>query len=620
MKRFFKRFLLLAFAGSVLVLGGLFLWVRHEAKPFVERLNDLDPFLNPVVLHAADGTAIGHLRPFQGRMVDRNDCVELHEVNPFMVNSLVALEDGRSDYHPGVDPIGVARAAFNSLAGHREGASTLEAQVIRNIFDGQFDPYGTDKPFPKLPGLGEGGFGEYRRKALELYLAVVFHKRFGSKGKEKVKLAYLNICHFCPERRGVSYAARFYLGKDPGELSDPEAILLARLPQRPVLVRQSGRWREIVESAVRDLARNDYIDASENYELHPSFDFGRGPAFGGRIPARRDLYLYHAVKEAGWALREIHRSDPAFAPANRVDLTIIPEIQKWAYDAILRHVPHGAEAAVVVLDREGGVVALVGGRSPHGPCRATALSCLGIDSTLKSFIALAAIENGILTLESRVRDEPLAGNWPRNLGRGWKGTVTLKEAFSPSLNPWAVQYGIAAETTLFDILNRLEIPCPKSRVELLGCGQGTTLVNLTAAYSIFLNNGFRPTPGIVRSVSTPDGQRIWKKAPVFLHVANGDSSKKVALLLEDAVENPRGTASALGGLTGEPVLAKTGSSKSQRRLQILLPERGLSIGIHVFSDGGGDLPAGAETSAIKIASDLIPRLAATQKSRVWVTR
>ncbi len=622
MKTLFKVTLFFILITSVVVFTGGFLWVRHEAKPFVAQLNELDPFLNPVVLHAADGTVIGHLRPFQGRLVDRNDWVELYEVNPFLVNTLIALEDGRSDFHLGIDPIGVLRAVLNTILGYREGASTTESQVIRNVFDGHYDPYGTGKPFPKLPGLGEGGFGEYRRKALELYLAVAFHQRFdqAGKGKQKVKLAYLNICHFAPERRGVAYAARYYLGKEPISLSDPESILLARSPQRPVVLHHVEKWKSVVENAVRDLARNDYINAPETYELHPSFEFGRGPAIGGKPSVKKDVYLYHAVGEAAWALRELQREGkPVFAPGNHVYLTIDPKIQKSVYDAIIANVPYGAEAAVVVIDRKGNTTALVGGRSSHGSCRATTVY-RGVDSTLKTFIALAAFQSGALNLESRVRDEPLAGQWPRNIGRGWRGSVSIKEAFGPSLNPWAVEYGIKAEADLFEILTRLGIPCPESRVELLGCGHGTTLLNLTAAYSIFLNNGFRPSPGIVGSVTTSDGKPLWEKAPVFLHIASGIATKKVAVLLEDAVKSPRGTAHALDGLVGEPLLAKTGSSRSQKRLQILLPESGLSIGIHVLADSG-DLPRAAETSAVNIAKDLVLRAAGTSKqSRVLTTR
>jgi penicillin-binding protein 1A len=617
MKTIFKISLLLFLVISAVVLSGGFLWVRHEAKPFVAQLNKLEPFLNPVVLHAADGTVVGHLRPFQGRLVDRNDWVELDEVNPFLINALVALEDGRSDFHPGIDPIGVIRAILNTLYGHREGASTLESQVMRNVFDGLYDPYGTGKPFPKLPGLGEGGFGEYRRKALELYLAVAFHQRFdqAGKGKQKVKLAYLNICHFAPERRGVAYAARYYLGKESIALSDPEAILLARSPQRPVILHDVEKWKSVVENAVRDLARNDYINAPDTYELHPSFEFGRGPAIGGKPAVRSNAYLYHAVREAAWALRELQREGrPVLVPGNHVYLTINPEIQKCVYDAILGHVPYGAEAAVVVSDREGNIIALVGGRSSHGSCRATTVWYRGLDSTLKSFIALAAIESGALTLKSRVKDEPLAGQWPRNIGRGWRGSVSIKDAFGPSLNPWAVEYGIKAEADLFEILTRLGIPCPESRVELLGCGQGTTLLNLTAAYSIFLTNGFKPSPGIVGSVTDSDGKPVWGKTPVFLHIASGSTTEKVAVLLEDAVESPRGTAHALDGLVGEPLLAKTGSSRSQKRLQILLPKSGLSIGIHVLADSG-DLPAGAETSAVRIAKDFVPRVAAGSRQK-----
>ncbi|MEM6914953.1 MAG: transglycosylase domain-containing protein, partial [Verrucomicrobiota bacterium] len=466
-RKFFKWTAILGSLGLAAFIALLF-WAHETAKPYASYLEKLDPLLYPITVQTDDGTEIAHIRPFQGRLVDRNDWVELDEISTMTQEVLVRLEDASFDYHYGVNPVAIVRATLKTLLGIREGASTLESQIIRNVFDGTFRPYGEGEPFPKLIGLREGGFGEYKRKVLEFYLATNFSLRYTdpdaerSKRKDAVLLAYFNICHFAPERRGINYASRRYLGKNPGNLDLLESRLLARTPNRPRWVTQQSKWRNVAEEATRDLIRNGHFPGNdESYKIGSDYKFSVGPAFGGKIEPRENAAFHHAIKEAAWWLSQAQETEFAVPPGSRIELSINADLQKAVFEAVSQ-LPEGAEGAVVVLDtKTGQIKALVGGKGDHGSCRATTVRIKGMDSTLKPLIALAALEKGVISnSHSLVIDQAIYGSWPENFGRGWSGEKTLQEAITRSLNPWAVKYGLLANDTLRDILLNLKIPPP----------------------------------------------------------------------------------------------------------------------------------------------------------------
>ena len=91
-----------------------------------------------VVIRAADGTELVTVGPSYGRWLPYN------EIPAPMIEAMKAVEDRRFDWHPGVDPIGIARAArvnFES-GGTREGASTITQQLARNLFLTRNQTYG----------------------------------------------------------------------------------------------------------------------------------------------------------------------------------------------------------------------------------------------------------------------------------------------------------------------------------------------------------------------------------------------------------------------------------------------------------------------------------------------
>ncbi len=134
------------------------------------------------------------------------------ELPDSLLKAVVAVEDTRFYSHPGFDIEGIVRATLVNLqyGEIEEGASTITQQLIKNLFLSQ-----------------ERSFA---RKAEELALAVDLELCFS---KAEILELYLNTIYFGSGYYGIYDAAHGYFGKDPKDLTLPEAAMLAGLPNAP---------------------------------------------------------------------------------------------------------------------------------------------------------------------------------------------------------------------------------------------------------------------------------------------------------------------------------------------------------------------------------------------------
>ena len=172
----------------------------------------------------------GHDKLFDGRgagsvtMLDRNGEVfawrgeqyggELGatDVSPHLVNAVIAAEDRRYYLHPGVDPIGIARAMIVNIraGGLVQGGSTLTQQVAKNVF---LDASRT-----------------IERKLKELPMALALEAKYS---KEEILSIYLNRVYLGAGTHGFEAASQRYFGKSAALLDPAEAAMLAGLLRAP---------------------------------------------------------------------------------------------------------------------------------------------------------------------------------------------------------------------------------------------------------------------------------------------------------------------------------------------------------------------------------------------------
>ncbi|WP_395855606.1 penicillin-binding protein 1C [Cystobacter fuscus] len=344
----------------------------------------------------------------------------LEEVDPAYVQALLALEDKRFAWHPGVDPLAVVRAALtNVLRGRRvSGASTLTLQLVRVL-----------EPRPRT----------FSSKLVESLRAAQLELRLS---KREILSAYLQFVPYGRNMEGVEAAALAYFGHRATHLSAAEMATLLAVPQNPN--RRFPSPANVARlQAARDSVASRLLDAGAlplgPPEARVTPEAVLAEVRATPLPSRLMPFPREAPHAAAW-LR-------AQRPGQLVLRTTLDAGSQRLTERVMREAAPGLRAqaihngAAVVVDRERAeVVALVGSLdffdTAHGgqiPGFATARSP---GSALKPFIYALAIDEGLAGPEQRVADIPAAyGTYaPRNFDGKFQGLVRLESALSQSLN------------------------------------------------------------------------------------------------------------------------------------------------------------------------------------------
>jgi penicillin-binding protein 1A len=187
------------------ILLGLVVMLTYPTLPSLENLTDYRPKI-PLRIYSAEGTLLSEFGE------ERRALVKIAEVPEVMKHAILAAEDDRFYEHGGVDYMGVLRAAISNLTsgGAKQGASTITMQVARNFF------------LSKEKTLS--------RKFNEVLLTFKIEH---SLSKDEILQLYINQIYLGQRAYGFAAAARVYFGKPIGQLTIPEAAMLAGLPKAP---------------------------------------------------------------------------------------------------------------------------------------------------------------------------------------------------------------------------------------------------------------------------------------------------------------------------------------------------------------------------------------------------
>src|SRR3982751_3452007 len=197
----FIGFPLALLAGSVVVV------LAYPNLPSLEALTAYQPKV-PLRIYTAEGILIGEFGE------ERRAVVAIGDVPAQLKNAVIAAEDERFYQHPGIDYVGVLRAAYANLVagGRRQGASTITMQVARNFF------LSSEKTLTR-----------------KLYEALLAFKIEHSLTKEQILELYVNQIYLGQRAYGFGAASQIYFGKALGQLSLGELAMLAGLPKAPSL-------------------------------------------------------------------------------------------------------------------------------------------------------------------------------------------------------------------------------------------------------------------------------------------------------------------------------------------------------------------------------------------------
>jgi penicillin-binding protein 1A len=468
--------------------------------------------------------------------------VELKEISPFLVKAVIATEDARFWRHFGVDVFGLARATLANFraGGIVEGGSTITQQLVKNLY------LNNERSF--------------RRKLEELVYAIWLETQLK---KEQILTIYLNRVYFGAGAFGVEAAAQRYFAKPARDVSLPEAAMIAGLlkaPSRYAPTNDLDQARDRATVVLERMVDAGLLTAEE--------------ALSARMrPARvaPDAETVLAGHFVDWALNGLQKQ---LGEADRdlvVRTTIDPAIQKAAQGALDKIIGPKSEArgatqaAVVVLDMNGAIRAMVGGRSYRQSAfnRATdARRQPG--SAFKPFVYLAALEEG-LAPETVYTDRPVRiGDWePRNYSGKYLGNVTAAQAFAESINTVAV---LMSERTgrkkVVEMARRLGITSPLEPVPSLALGTfEVSLLELTSAYQPIAAGGVRRPAYGVSDVADAGGRSLYRHEPSEVRVIERRTDALMQELMVGVVENGTGRAAKLGE---RRAAGKTGTTNAAR--------------------------------------------------------
>ena len=311
-----------------------------------------------------------------------------------------------------------------------------------------------------------------------------------------------------------------------------------------------------------------------------------------------------------WALPQLDTLiDETQAPLE-VWTTLDLGMQREADAAVRQNVPPGTQGALVTLDRDGGVRAMVGGTDyvTSNYNRATqAVRQPG--SAFKLFVYLAALEAGKKP-EDMVVDGPVTiDGWsPRNDSRRFNGSVTLRTAFAFSINTVAAKLGQEVGfTTIADMARRFGITTPVNTHPSMVLGSSDVrLIDMTRAFASVASKGIAVTPYGITRVTT-NGQVIYTHEVDRSHVL---VAPYVAAEMTDLLQTAVNTGTGRAAQIGRPVAGKTGTTTSTKDGWFLGFSSGLTTGVWMGRDDakpvaglhGGSAPAQAFAAMMKPAT------------------
>jgi penicillin-binding protein 1A len=558
---------------GVMVLGIFVAIARGEIDSFEDL--KASPNGQMIRVRAADGTVIQSLGPSFGRWLS------IDRLPSEMKDAMVAVEDRRYYIHPGVDPIGITRSLYVRAIDGRwtQGGSTITQQLARNIY------LNSNK--------------EFGRKIREVILALAMETKFS---KDQILELYLNKVYFGGGAYGVDAASRKFFDHGAEDLNLAEAAIIAGLVKAPSHYSPTADAQAAIDRAtvvVGVMQDAGMISAAEAAQVKPA-----DVKMAKQQPQDSVRYF------TDWALPQLDGLIDETEKPIDVWTTLDLRMQRAATAAIATNAPRGAQGALVSIDRDGAVKAMVGGTdyvTSNYNRAVTAVRQPG--SAWKLFVYLAAFEAGFRP-EDLVEDKPveIEGWEPKNSNGNYAGEISLRTAFAYSKNTVAAQLGQEVGTSsIANMARRFGISTPINTQPSMVLGTSETrVIDMTQAFASVGANGRSITPYGISKVTTIDGEILYAATPAkSAQLVEGWVAAAMTDLMQTAVATGTGRAANIG----RPVAGKTGTTTSNKDGWFLGFSSGLTTGVWMGRDDarsiggleGGRAPAQAWAAYMRVA-------------------
>ena len=560
--------------GGLAVIGACLMTLMaavYYARASQYDLDQVDQMPARTLVYARDGKVeLGRLHG------DNRYIVGFGEVSPYFRDALVAREDARFYDHGAIDIRSLLRAIQRNFSkGKKEGASTLTMQLARNTF-----PLGGKT---------------IDRKLLEIAVAVRMEERFT---KDEILEHYMNRIFWGHSIRGIEAASRTYFEKPAFRLRLSEAAMLAGIIRGPNAfspfknIEAAKKERDVTLSRMVLYGFITQADADAAKNEKPKI----------RPKSRRvvqDTYVMDCVRrELDRILEERNIEEGGLTVITTIDHAIqkaaelsmdrnLIKVEKTPgyrhqTRAQWRALPQGSKgepayvqgACVVVENRSGAVIAVVGGRDAEESKYNRAIQAKRqIGSVFKPFVYLAAFNRGMLP-ETWVRDSAIrsgeidgvSGAWNLSNSDGKFGDfITAENALVRSRNTSSVRVGNYAglnnvNDTAIGVGFIGGIPLTPS--SYLGSWEATPW-QVASAYTVFPNNGDWYRPYMIQEIRNADGERLYPgkgdSGKLVVSAAEPGATWSVSNVLQKVVDRGTGRKVRALGYTA-PCGGKTGTT------------------------------------------------------------
>ena len=498
----------------------------------------------------------------------RRTPVNLEEVPLYLRQATIAIEDKNFYKHQGFDVLGMLRglSRFFTL-GRAQGGSTLTQQLVKNV----------------LLSSERTVF----RKVREFILAVQIERKYT---KDEILQMYLNEAPYGGNAWGVETAAEIYFGKKVSELNLVESVILAGIPQRPVYYSpfssDAKAYVTRAESVLRRMREDEYITSEQEQEAKNTLSEVEFLEKGSTFKAPHFVQYVQKILVERYGENAIEQG--GLVVTTTLDLELQDKAQEIVAEEIAKvesvHITNGG--AVGINPETGEILVMVGSKNFSDPNYdgqvnvTTALRQPG--SAIKPITYVTAFKEGY-TPSTLIMDVPTEfpggegqpAYTPVNYDGKYRGPIQLRYALGNSINIPAVK--MLAKVGIKDVLQTgydMGIttfePTKEvlSRVGLsltLGGGE-VRLLELTGAYGVFMNGGYKLEPISILKVEDGNGKVLEEVKPKKgKRVISSEQAYLITSILSDngARKEVFGSNSLLN-IPGRTIAVKTGTTNDKR--------------------------------------------------------
>ena len=516
-----------------------------------------------------DGRIIASYGDVYGQSIQFSDLPEN------LINAVIVTEDKSFFSHPGVDFRGVIRAAYTNIKKRRivQGGSTITQQLAKNLF--------------LTPERS------FTRKLHELILSFWLEMRFS---KEQILSIYLNRVYLGSGTYGVQAASEKYFNKKVEDLSLYESAVIASLLKAPSKYNPIANFelsKKRASLVLNNMAKNNMISIKEVNKA--KFNNTKYSKFTNAPKSTRYF--------VDWLLPRVKSYVGEIEKDLIVRTTLDVKLQKIAEKSLINvnsKFESAEQSSLVALDLNGGIIAMIGG-TDYGDTQFNRVTQAKRQpgSAFKLFVYLAGLESGFSPNDTIVDSRIDIEGWsPKNYKNEYIGEVTLREAFSKSINTVAVKISeTIGREKVIDVAKSMGITSPILNSPSLALGTSeVTLLELTSAYNVLANNGNGVFSYGIRSIEDTDGEILFsRKLQGTGKVLESSIVGKMTRMMEQTIESGTGRNAKLN----RPAAGKTGTSQSLRDAWFVGFTSNIVVGVWFGNDNdspmkkitGGTAPA-----------------------------